>query len=181
MESRSSSIIREVALEASLDNFLDQVAHRGSWKGGGSVAALSAALAAALLEKLVIDSSRSRRLRAIRRECVELIERDARLFARVIQATRAQDRQAFRRALRAATDVPRRVYRHAVHVQEQCRRARRVVKPRFQSDLRCAAAVAAAAAVSAHALIATNLAWLNDTPDSSRAQHRTKKPVRAHA
>ena len=146
----------------SLEQFLDQVARRGSWVGGGSVSALSAALAAALLEKLVVDPQQARHLRQLRRACVGLIQRDAASFARVIRATRAKNRQAFHRSLKAATDVPCQVFVHAQIIQAACRKAQRAVKPRFQSDLRCAMALALAAAESARTLIHTNLSWLND-------------------
>ena len=45
-----------------------------------------AALASALLEKLVHEPRTARRLRRVRRECVQLLRRGAETFARVIQA-----------------------------------------------------------------------------------------------
>ena len=149
-------------MQASVDEFLEQVARRGSWVGGGSIAALSAALSAALLEKLVAQPAMARRLKRIRHACVALIPRDAEAFSRVIQATRRGNRTVFCRALKAATDVPWQVFTHAQAVQSACRTAQRAVKPRFQSDLRCALALALAASESARTLIHTNLAWLND-------------------
>ena len=149
-------------MHGSLEQFLEQVARRGSWVGGGSVSALSAALAAALLEKLIADPRQARHLRQLRRACVGLIQRDATAFARVIQATRAKNRQAFHRSLKAATNVPCQVFAHAQAIQAACRKAQRAIKPRFQSDLRCAMALALAAAESARTLIHTNLHWLND-------------------
>ena len=140
--------------------------------GGGSVAALSVALAAALLEKLVHDPRVARRLRRIRRESVRLIRRDAEMFARAIQATQRKHRQAFVRSLKAATEVPCRVFEHAQAVQSACRVAQRSVKPRFQSDLRCAMAVALAAGESARTLISTNLAWLDDRAYTRRMRRR---------
>ena len=159
-------------MRASIEQFLGQVAQRGSWVGGGSVAALSAALSAALLEKLVHQRPSIRRLHAIRRECVALMARDAKAFARVIRAIRSGDSRAFRRTLTAATEIPLRVFEGAEAVQTMCRVAQRSVKPRFQSDLRCAMAVALAAAESARTLIQTNLDWLNDPVYSRRIRHR---------
>ena len=159
-------------MHGSLEQFLDQVARRGSWSGGGSVAALSAALAAALLEKLIHDPRAARRLRRIRQECVRLIRRDAETFARVIRATQRKHRQAFVRSLKAANEVPCRVFEHAQAVQSACRVAQRSVKPRFQSDLRCAMAVALAAGESARTLIYTNLAWLGDRAYAKRIRRR---------
>jgi formiminotetrahydrofolate cyclodeaminase len=142
------------------------------------VAALAAALSAALLEKLVHRSALIARLRRVRRECEALIQRDAELFARVIQATRQPDRRSFRRALRAATDVPCRVFEDALIIQRACRAARQAVKPRFQSDLRCAMAVALAAAESARTLIQTNLAWLDDPAYARGVRRRLQSASR---
>lgn len=167
-------------MRASIEEFLGQVARRGSWVGGGSVAAFSGALAAALLEKLIHQRSSVRRLQAIRRECVALMTRDAEAFARVIQATRSDDRRAFRRTLAAATEIPLRVFEGAEAVQAMCRGAQRSVKPRFQSDLRCAMAVAMAAAESARTLIQTNLEWLDD-PSYARRIRRRLQAAQPHA
>lgn len=165
----------------SVDRLLAQVARRGSWYGGGSAAALCAALAAALLEKLVIRAPALRTLRAIRRRSYALIEDDARRFARVIAATRTGRRAAFAAALKAATDVPCRVFEDALTVQGECRRAKRDVKPQFQSDLRCAMAMAIAAAESARTLIETNLAWLNDDAYTARIRRKLQGAGSSHA
>ena len=158
-------------LYGSLEHFLEQVARRGSWVGGGSVAALSAALAAALLEKLVVRPSAGRRPGAIRRQCLSLVPQDAERFAQVIQATRRKDRRRFVLALKRATEVQCRVFRHAQAIEAACRAAQRSVKPKFQSDLRCAMAMAMAASESARALIHTNAAWLGDRAYSRRIRH----------
>ncbi|MBI1992135.1 MAG: cyclodeaminase/cyclohydrolase family protein [Candidatus Omnitrophica bacterium] len=155
----------------SIEQFLEQVARRGSWFGGGSVAAFSAALSAALLEKLVFHAPTARRIQRIRRSCIELVQRDAVTFSRVIQAIRAGEHQAFRRTLKSATEVPCQVFEHAQVIRAVCRAAQRSVEPRFRSDLRCAMAVALAAGESARALIDTNLAWLNDAR-YAQAVHR---------
>ena len=165
----------------SLEHFLEQVARRGSWVGGGSVAALSAALSAALLEKLVIRPALARRLRAIRRQCLSLVPQDAERFARVIQVTRLKDRQAFARALKRATNIPCRVFRHAQTIEAACRAAQRSVKPQFQSDLRCAMALAMAASESARALIHTNLAWLDDQTYTRRVRRQLQSATSRHA
>ena len=155
----------------SVDEFLEQVARRGSWVGGGSVAALSAALSAALLEKLVTRPRARRTLQQIRSVCVTLIDRDAETFSGVIQAMRRKNQAGFRQALRRATDVPQQVVVSAATVQAACRVARRTINPRFQSDLRCAEALAKASGVAARALIRTNLVWLKD-PAYTRATRR---------
>jgi formiminotetrahydrofolate cyclodeaminase len=101
-----------------------------------------------------------------------LIQQDADTFARVIQTTRRNDRTAFRKALQSATEIPCRVFERARLVHGACRAAQRKVKPRFQSDLRCAAAVAAAAAESARALVLTNVSWLDDPAYTRRIRRR---------
>ena len=164
----------------SLERFLDQVARRGSWVGGGSVAALSAALAAALLEKLVVHAAARRPLKRIRTDCARLIHQDAERFARVIQALQARKHALFARSLKSATEVPCRVFAHAQAVQSACRRAQRSIKPRLQSDLRCAMALALAASESARTLIETNLAWLDD-PAYTKTVHRwLQSAIRVH-
>lgn len=165
--------------QQTLSQFLEQVARRGSWIGGGGVAALSAALSAALLEKLVQSPRLTRRLRVIRRECVDLIEADARTFAGVIRAIREDDRPSFRRSLKAATEIPCRVVEHARLVQVACEAATRDVKPRFQSDLLCAMATARGAEESARALIRTNLAWLKDQRYAAQI-HRRLRAAASH-
>jgi formiminotetrahydrofolate cyclodeaminase len=168
-------------MQDSLERFLEQVAHRGSWVGGGSVAALSAALAAALLEKLTLRPQSARRLRGIRQECFRLIQRDAQMFARVIRATRAKNGQAFQRSLKGATEVPYRVFKRAHTIQAVCRAQQRSIKPQFQSDLWCAMALALAASESALALIRTNLAWLDDPAYLKTMQRRLHSVTRRHA
>ena len=167
-------------MQGSLEQFLEDVAHRGSWVGGGSVAALSAALAAALLEKLVVRVPLARALRSRRRRCLGFMERDARTFARVIQASRAQDHQAFQRALKMATEVPYQVYQHATAIHGACKAAQRSIKPQFQSDLSCAIALADAARVGAKALIDTNLAWLKDRGYATTLRRRLRLARKRH-
>ena len=161
--------------------FLEQVARRGSWFGGGSASALSAALSAALLEKLTPSSAVGRRLARIRRVCVRLIERDAVMFARVIETMRAGQRSAFQRALKAATDVPCRVFEYAHVIQAACRIAARTIGPKFQSDVTCARALAVAASEGARALIETNLAWLRDPVYTTRVRRRLRAVTRGDA
>ena len=165
-------------MHGSLEQFLEQVARPGSRVGGGSVAALRPALAAALLEKLIVRPQVARRLRRTRRECLRLVQRDAGAFTRVVRAVRRSDQSAFRGALRRATEVPWQVFEHAQAIQSTCRAARRSVKPRFQSDLRCAMALALASAESARTLIETNLAWLNDPRYSTQMRRRLQSASR---
>lgn len=168
-------------MSQSLEHFLDQVARRGSCVGGGSVSALSAALAAALLEKLVGSSGIARRLRRIRRACVRLIQRDAEVFARVVAASRAGDYHAFQRSLKAATEVPCQVFEHAQAIRAACRAAAKSIKPRFQSDLKSARAMAVAAAESARVLMETNLAWLDNRAYTKAVRLRLRTALQRDA
>ena len=168
-------------MQQSIQQLLAQIARRGSWLGGGSVAALGAALSAALLEKLTLDSRLVRRLQRVRQECLHLVDADAKTFASVIHAVRRGNRAAFRRLLKQATDVPCRIVEYAGAIQAECRRARRAVKPQFQSDLKCAEAMAGAAAHSARALVDTNLAWLKEPGYTHRIHRRLRTASRQHA
>ena len=172
---------KRLQLQDSLEQFLAQVARRGSWVGGGSVAALSAALAAALLEKLVTQQPKARRLQRIRRDCLRLIHQDARAFARVIAATRGSDHRAFQRTLQPATEVPCQVAERAEMVRVMCRASARAIKPRFQSDLKCADALASAARTSARALITTNVVCLDNPVYAKAVQRRLRSAARRHA
>ena len=154
-----------------LEHFLDQVARQGSWYGGGSVCALSAAAGAALLEKLLGPIGPVKRLTRIRRECARFAQQDAEVFARVIAASRSGNRRAFGNALKAATEIPCRVFEHARTIRAMARTAEDVIQPQFRSDLISARAMAAAAAEGAQALIQTNLGWLKDRA-YARAMHR---------
>jgi len=147
-------------LTVSVQEFLDRVAQRGSWVGGGSASAMTAALSAALLEKLLVAPQAARAIRRIRGECLGLTERDAEAFAKAIQAVRAGRMAAFRRSLEAATQLQRVIQRDARAVEVTGRRARRAVRRRLQSDLRCALVLARASAEAAGILVETNRAWL---------------------
>ena len=144
------------------------------------MAALAAALAAALLEKLVVRPAAARRLRAVRRECVALIDRDAATFSRAIAATRSGQRARFAQALKTATEVPYRVFANARIVRAMGRSEQRTIKRRLQSDVRCALALADAAATSARTLVHTNLAWLKDRSYAARMRQRLRLAMRPH-
>lgn len=143
------------------------------------MAALSAALAAALLEKLTLAPRDRRRARAIRRSCLALVERDAVVFSRVIQATRTSPPLVAQR-LKRATQIPCHIVRDARAIQEACRATQPEIKPQFRSDLRCAMALAHAADVSGRALIETNLAWLNEPAYAKRIRQQLDSTPRRH-
>lgn len=159
-------------MRASLEQFLDEVARRGSWLGGGSVAAMCAATAAALLQKLALTRPLVRRLTVIREASLRLVEQDAVMFARAIHTMRSGRRASFERALKAANDVPCRVYVHAARVERIAAAMRKTIRPKFQSDLKCAVAAARAAKTSSKALIDTNLAWLKRPAYTAQIRRR---------
>jgi len=137
-------------------------------------------MSAALLEKLITRPAAAKRLQAVRRECVQLIDRDAVTFSCAIAATRTGRRAEFARALKTATEVPYRVFANAQIIRTMGRAEQRAIKPRFQSDVRCALALAEAAARSAETLIRTNLAWLKDRAYAARMARRLRRAMHPH-
>lgn len=154
-----------------VERFLAQTAAKGSWYGGGSAAALGCALSAALLEKLANRAASIRSARTIRTRCARLIDDDAVTFARVIRASR-RTRQAWARALKAAIDVPVELAQHAAALIRLARTLRRDISPRYRVDLDCAVLLAHASGQAARALVATNLAWLDDPAYARRIRRR---------
>lgn len=167
-ESRLGRVGGEVAV------FLNQVARPRSGFGGGSAAALTAALAAALLEKVAGSGRERRKLRAIRRRCAGFVDADAKQFARVVAVLRAGSRLRAARALRGAIEIPCRVCEAARDLQAAAAHLERQVPPRWRSDVRCAGALARAAAESARALGKANLAWVNDPAYSRGVMRRLR-------
>ena len=162
-------------LSGSLESFLDQVARPGCWLGGGSVAAMSTALAAALFEKLQVSSAMARKCLCIRRECADLVRQDAEAFAEVIHQTRQKDRVKIRRALQVATELQWKVLQHARWVERACHKSGRKLKPRLESDLRCARALAKASSEAARGFILANVAWADDPRYRRRMQQRLRR------
>lgn len=148
----------------SVRQLLEQAADRRSSYGGGSAAALACALAAALVEKLAHRTGSAATARRLRVCCTRLIEADAKAFARVVRVGARGDRQALRRALRVATDIPCQVGECAQQVLSIARRIRARVSPKYRVDLDCAQALAAAAKQSAQALATVNRAWMRRLP-----------------
>ena len=162
-------------MKGSLDQILTQVARRGSWFGGGSVSAMSTALAAALLEKLVLQDSVKRRLRRLRKDCLKLAQSDADVFAKVVRAARGEQPSAFRRILKKAIQIPLAVFGHAQTVRKLCELLQGRIRKGFQSDLRCALALALAYGEGARTLILTNLAWLDDPRYTKQIRARLQR------
>jgi len=161
-----------------LEQFLDVTADRRSRYGGGSSAALACALAAALLEKLLRGAGASR-ARAIRQECLRMVEEDAKRFAGVLEATKANDRVAFAEALKAATDIPCDLHERSHELARLARRARSSIDRRYRVDLVCVLALAGASARASQALARENLRWLGE-PAYARKTHRRLRQAAAH-
>ena len=149
-------------MSAPLEHVLSQVARKGSWYGGGTAAALGVGISAALLQKLAQRSGDQKRLEAIRHLALRLAEEDAEVFARVIAACRHNGSAAKSKALKRAVEIPCQVYESASRVHAIGQRLRRSIKPRFQSDVRCALALAQAGRQAAKGFIEANLMWLNE-------------------
>lgn len=162
-------------MKGSLDQILSQVARRGSWFGGGSVSAISTALAAALLEKLVLQEAMRQRLRRLRKDCLKLAQRDADAFAQVVCASRDKQPAIFKRMLKQAIQIPLRVFGHAQTVRKLCERLQGRIRKGFQSDLRCAVALALASGEGARTLILTNLAWLDEPRYTKQIRARLQR------
>ena len=148
----------------SVRQLLEQAADRRSSYGGGSAAALACALAAALVEKLTHRTGNAVTARRLRVCCTSLIEADAKAFARVVRVGARGDRQALRRALTVATEIPCQVGECARQVLSIARRIRARVSPKYRVDLDCAQALATAAKPSAQALATANRAWMRQLP-----------------
>ena len=132
------------------------------------MAALSLGLSAALLEKLAHRPEDRKRLNAIWRRSLHLAEQDAVVFARVIAATRTGRRSAVVSALKRAIAVPAQVAKDAGAMQRMGARLRRSIKPRFQSDVRCAIAIAKASETAAQGFVDANRQWLKSSGNHAR-------------
>ncbi len=168
-------------LRGSVEDLLDQVARRGSWYGGGSVAALAAATAFALLEKLSLKASTLKKLKRLRKECLALVDKDAVSFARAINGMRLGRRSVFVSRLKVATEVPYRVLSNAYTIKAVGKVYQKTIKPQFQSDVRCALTLAQAAADSAETFIETNCAWLKEHAYTTGMHKRVHRAKRSHA
>jgi formiminotetrahydrofolate cyclodeaminase len=165
--------------------FLDELASNAPAPGGGSVAALSGALGAALISmvcnltvgkkkyadvqddiKALLDQSE-----ALRKEFVELLEDDVRVFTEYSKARKmprdteeqkATRAKAMDNALKAATGVPMCVAENCVKVIDLCRPAAEKGNVNAVSDAGVAVLMAEAGLRSAALNVLINLAWIKD-------------------
>lgn len=135
-------------------DLLDAFAAPTATPGGISAAGLAAAMAAALVERCGAAAAPSARTRAgeLRRELVDLAERDVSVLAALARAAPAD-----RPAAAAGASGPAAALRDAANeVASLARTLERDGAPRLRGEARCAALLAAAAADTASAVIAAN-------------------------
>jgi len=175
--------------------FLDELASSAPAPGGGSVAALSGALGAALISmvcNLTVGKKRYADVQedikallaqseALRKELVELLEADVRVYTEVSRAMkmpRATEEEkaartaAMQKALKAATDVPMQVAEACVKVMDLCQPAAEKGNVNAVSDAGVAVLMAEAGLRSAALNILINLAWIKD--ETFVAENRAK-------
>ena len=86
-------------------------------------------------------------------------------------------RAVFVRKLKAATEVPYQVLAIACLIRATGKAYQRTIKPRFQSDVRCALALAQAAIESAEHFIKTNLSWLQEPAYAAGMRKRIRRAM----
>jgi formiminotetrahydrofolate cyclodeaminase len=162
---------------------LAAVADRTPAPGGGAVAALAAALAASLTAMAARFSADPGTAEVavladeLRSLAAPLADDDAAAYQRVLAATglpREPDpgtrREAIRRALDEASDVPLRVAEIGAEVAALAAALARSGNPNLRGDAAAAALLGAAAATTAAILVAENLAKTPDDPRIRRAR-----------
>jgi formiminotetrahydrofolate cyclodeaminase len=181
--------------EKPVTTFLDELASSAPAPGGGSVAALSGALGAALIsmvcnltvgKKKYVDVQEDveallEKSEALRKELVELLEADVRVYTEVSKAMKmprdteeekAARNVAMQKALKAATGVPMQVAEACVEVIELCQPAAEKGNVNAVSDAGVAVLMAEAGLRSAALNVLINLAWIKD--EAFVAENRAK-------
>ena len=170
--------------DLSLAALLDELA--APYEAPGSGSALAAALAAAAAavqmaarlstEAWPAASGIAAQAEALRERSLALVDEDAEVYRRALEARAAQaeDTQerrdwALGRATAAAAGPPLALVRLAADLAELCREAAERVEPRVQADVNAAAALAAGVARGARELVAVNLTALPDDPRVAEA------------
>ena len=162
--------------EVRVGTLVDDVAARTPAPGAGAVTGLVATLAGALTEMVARfsdDQPAAERNEALRHRVAPLADEDGAAYERYLAAVRLprEDETRAQRmveTLSAATDVPMRMAETAAEVAEHAARLAREGNPRLRGDAVAAALVAAAAARSAAALVAINLAGREAFADDPR-------------
>lgn len=186
--SRTLSTVHNEAMSYStyaLTDLLDAFASNDPAPGGGSASALAGALGVSLLimvagvartrtgapEEAADLAETSARLRPIREQLMELIDRDSAAYTAVMVAyrlpnisedERAVRRQAIRAAMRAATDTPIETLRLCQQALEGARVVAQNGATAAASDVRVALELLTAAARGAAVNVDTNLPFIKD-------------------
>lgn len=137
--------------DATLNEYLDELASRNPTPGGGSAAALTAALGATLLSmvanyskgrsgKLAVEKRIKKTLREserLRKRLLRLVDLDARAYLKVVQTRRGPEK-AKKAALKKAAEVPFEVCRLCYAALDLAPVLVRDGNPYLLSDIQCA-------------------------------------------
>ena len=162
-------------LDLTLGEFLDLIAARQPAPGAGATAAVAVAMAAGLVsmaarysgDRLERAEEVVARAETLRRRAAPLAQADARAYQRVIEAMalpseldsqgRASRRQAIRRALEGAADVPLQIAEIGADVAELAATVAESGNPNLRGDGITAGLLAASATRSAAVLVGINV------------------------
>ena len=156
-----------ILLQGSVDAYAAAVGSKASAPGAGSVAALVAALAAGLNEKVarLAKDAPSRKLAAkmtqARKRLLRLVDEDARSFAAVMAAWKAEPATR-QRALKAATRIPLAVCVDGAMLGDVAGRLALTAKPVIRADALAAEQLAGAASTAARLMVDVNLRLITD-------------------
>lgn len=166
-------------LSLTVSEFLDAVAAHTPAPGGGGVAAVATAMAAgltAMAARFAGDQELVDRAEDLRRQAQPLADADAAAYGSYLAATRLprepdpeRRREAVRRALSEATDVPLRIAEIAAETAEIAAGLASSGNPNLRGDAAAAAALGSAAATTSAILVAENLSRSPADPRLSRA------------
>ena len=162
-------------LDLTLGEFLDLIAARQPAPGAGATAAVAVAMAAGLVsmaarysgDRLERAEEVVARAETLRRRAAPLAQADARAYQRVIEAmalpseldsqARASRRQAIRRALEGAADVPLEIAGIGADVAELAATVAESGNPNLRGDATTAGLLAAGATRSTAVLVGINV------------------------
>lgn len=176
-------------LDETMAAFLENVSSRTPAPGGGSVAATTTALAASLAgmaarfstEHMDEADKLAKRADALRDRAASLVQEDAAVYGRVLEARRAsEDVEERRRKIRAAfsdaADVPLSVAEVGAEVAEIASRLAEEGNPNLEGDALTATFLAKASVRAAATLAEINLeaAEMEDDPRCLRAAELTR-------
>jgi formiminotetrahydrofolate cyclodeaminase len=170
-------------LDETMADFMERVSDRTSAPGGGSVAATSAALAASLAmmaarfskEHMEDAEDLADRADSLRSRVSSLIEKDAEVYGRVLEAKRSGG--DVRAALSDAADVPMEAAEAAAEVSDIASRLAEKGNPNLRGDALTAGFLAEASVRASAKLAEMNLeaAGMDDDPRIRRAQDLERK------